>query len=488
MAGKGGFGVFAYSTQNTEYAVETAVIPNFMYNQKVEKDAEEGTGADDANRKNVTSWKYTPLKYWPNEYVDNAVDTQTEPAKGVATNGNVSFFAYAPYVNLTTGGVTSTNDITGVNNTSDKAIDGALTNINNTSGATGIVAITNNEYQGHPYLRYKMKNPGIFDENVDLLWGTSGTNGAKAAGGAQAGTLLTGGKATVNVNLNKMTKSGKVDFLFKHALAGVGGSGVGTDPLKSKTGLSIVVDTDDPTSAFQTWEAAYGDDNVATKGNVATKVTVESIEITNDLDFDGTYETEEKAQVVTDGVLNLATGEWKLGTEKADGTYFKQVINGNGTGDDLTGVTYAQLNSKIANPASITVGTWFSHVENEGDNPGVNHNQLSVYNGEVQPFVYIPGTTPSLAIKIKYHVYTKDPSLKDGYTHVVQTVAKKLTFANALELNKKYGIKIILGLTSVKFTATVDNWGFAGDDDNDGVQDGGETLIVEDIYLPKNVD
>lgn len=70
------FGVLAYFTQGGGFN-SSASIPNFMYNQKVEK-----SGAN---------WTYNPTKFWP-----------------ANTNDKVSFFAYAPHdaTGLTLPGVT----------------------------------------------------------------------------------------------------------------------------------------------------------------------------------------------------------------------------------------------------------------------------------------------------------------------------------------------------------------------------------------------
>lgn len=59
------FGVFAYYTDNSDY-IEGTSTPNFMFDQIVEWES--------------TAWKYSPLKYWPNEATDK-----------------LSFFAYAPH-------------------------------------------------------------------------------------------------------------------------------------------------------------------------------------------------------------------------------------------------------------------------------------------------------------------------------------------------------------------------------------------------------
>lgn len=66
LALDGGFGVFAYYTNDVDYSQDAT--PNFMYNQQVTSDD------------NGVNWGYSPLKYWPNEEADK-----------------VTFFAYAPY-------------------------------------------------------------------------------------------------------------------------------------------------------------------------------------------------------------------------------------------------------------------------------------------------------------------------------------------------------------------------------------------------------
>lgn len=89
----GGFGVFAYYTNDGNYSASAA--PNFMYNQGVFY--------------NESKWEYSPVKYWPNEYGTGAHSAATD---------KVSFFAYAPYVATASGsyGITAfspANDGTG---------------------------------------------------------------------------------------------------------------------------------------------------------------------------------------------------------------------------------------------------------------------------------------------------------------------------------------------------------------------------------------
>jgi len=483
---KGGFGVFAYhktGASTYEYTGTTAYAPDFMYNQNVIKNTETGDGSTSGTAKDVATWKYSPIKYWPNEFANGDVDLNGDPyAQGAAARGNVSFFAYGPYVDFTALSTDAPANITGKNNNAPVTIPQAnvKTAADYTTTATGIIARTTNDFAGHPYLEYRLTKPGSTDnsDNVDLLWGTAGTNGIKATGGAQNGTTLTGGLAPVNVNLTKMKTDGKINFNFKHALAGVGGSpainpsGVAIDG----SGLTIVYDLDEAQT-------------LRTSDYVTTKVTVKNITITNDLDGDGDIETagaKGDETIVRSGVFNLATGEWNLSsTDKDAGTsnaYSHEVVNGTPASGQ-----YA-LNPKIAEPTSApAAATWFDHEENDGDNPGVNTTALNVYKDEVSPFLFLPGTTPKFKITVTYVTRTKDANLEKGYSEVEQTVSKIIAFTSPVELNKKYGIKIILGLTSVKFAATVSDWSFVGDTDDDGVLDAGETVTVQEIDVPKNV-
>lgn len=83
LSDKGGFGVFGCSTGLYKY-VDSNVHPDFMYNEHV-------TSADDG-----VNWTYAPLKYWPNGEGEVAGITGRE-------KHYVSFFAYAPYSDCSTG-------------------------------------------------------------------------------------------------------------------------------------------------------------------------------------------------------------------------------------------------------------------------------------------------------------------------------------------------------------------------------------------------
>lgn len=450
LAQKRGFGVFAYYTQNEDYAGSvtgvtpptvlntsnvaqtTAIKPNFMWNQHIE-----GTDAE------TPVWSYSPVKYWPNG--NNPADDQADPAEGTG-GGKLSFFAYAPYVA--------------------------------TVGSTGITAFSSSSVAGNPTLTYKMPATG---DVVDLLWGTAGTNGYKAQNGteSQTGNYVAVTPASpkwadrpmlVNTNLTKMKTEGKVDFAFKHALAKVGGS---ENTGLAGSGLQIVLDVD----------GAAGAESGGTYDNNTTKVTVSAINIKArskvDTDDNGTADKYLTA-AGNKGVLDLATGQWTIDktggnvTDDADKAEMTHNITNAGTAPD--GLLAANIKEPTSAPAKTEEG-WNGLPE------GVLTTKKPVYANETNPLVFIPGTYPELEVSITYIVRTKDTNLADKYSEVSQTVKKTITFAQLVELNKQYNLLIHLGLTSVKFTASVSDWD-AYDANGNGTLDAAD---YKEIYLPINV-
>ena len=134
-----GFGVLAYNT-GIDYYTE-ASVPDYMYNQRVTWDG--------------GKWVYEPVKYWPNG------EGEVVGVTG-ATPHYVSFFAYAPWVN--------------VNTRSGLVAEGAADDY---SERTGITALTRNTKNGDPLVRYDV----VFDplRRVDLCWATPMLNQTKPA-------------------------------------------------------------------------------------------------------------------------------------------------------------------------------------------------------------------------------------------------------------------------------------------------------------------
>jgi hypothetical protein len=209
-----GFGVLAYHTDNGTTFVgtpSTGSQPNFMYNQQV-------TYASSA-------WTYSPLKYWPNSignFTNTGGATTTATTTGV---DRLSFFAYAPYVEVKTSEATF-GDVT-----------------DTTRPAKGITHITANNVGGNPFVTY------VFDDepaySVDLMYGVAAENTSYGIG-------TTTGIITADypfIDMIKVKTDTKIKFAFKHALARVGlliqgafdstTAGSGSNPNTAQTKITV---------------------------------------------------------------------------------------------------------------------------------------------------------------------------------------------------------------------------------------------------------
>ena len=407
MQGKG-FGVFAYytgaNTYNDKNGASATLAPNFMWNQQVSYSA--------------SAWGYTPVKYWPNEVKNGAVDNQGAESTNV-NGGNLTFFAYAPYVlhsDAATGAITGTPD-------------------------EGIIGFSGNTTKGDPTISYQV--PAAGTDIVDLLWGTKGSTSTNVNGEGNGGVVTTATSYvaapvasrttwaediafnyTMNGDLTKQKTNGVVDFAFKHALAKFGGY----------QGLKIITDVNSG--------AAVSGGSL----NATDRVTVKSINITakaKNADNSKYYDVQK-------GTFNLATGKWTItGTEQDAAP----------TGTNFT-ISTAMMNTAIAEPASVTAWSNVSSISGVPSTGAVNvYADLAK---ETQPVVFIPGTKPELTVTIDYVVRTEDAKLSKGYSEVEQVITKTVNFANPVELNKYYTLIIHLGLEDINFTATAADWANSG--------------------------
>jgi len=442
--GSQGFGVIGVYTKGESYNSLSAAedkTPDFMYNEKIISD---GSGG----------WKYAVTantKYWPNDFVSGAVDPDTNPSSGAGTGGKVSFFAYAPYV-----------DVNYSSTPKGQAGD-------TTFGITALSA--NDAGTENPSLSYTIKE-GSF---VDVLWGTANGSDVNVLGGSNAGDFVTttnwyypnGGSETVassptgsqvpvlgnvNIDLTKQKTGGKVKFLFKHALAQFGN--YQDDATKGGLQIKLDVDATDDTSA-----------NTDTK----TRVTINSIKITSD-------ESLARNKIYTQGVLDLATGYWKAASGSPTVVIKRQIVPSS-TSPITDGYTRLLLNPEIADPGTVSTsgGDWTS-----GMVAGVVGSTLkNVYKTAPDALVFFPGTQPKFTFEVDYFVRTADNKLAQGYSEVRQKISKTVEFGKPVEMNKIYNMIIHLGLTSVKFEATVSDWENATMSGVSG---------TEVVHLPINVD
>ena len=425
-----GFGVFATYSGVDAF---TAANDNFMYNQQVYS-TDEGA-----------NWIYQPVKYWPNPTNGQAADAQ-----------KISFFAYAPYCEP------------------------------GTSETKGITSFEIDATTKHNLVKYAF-SPN--EANVDLMWGYRARTGA--------GTTTDPYVYTVNVDQTRQTT--KIPFIFRHLLAKLGGSNEPvptTDPYSDPTyqanGLTIVANpTLDPTAAFG--NVTSGDFG----GNTGTKITVSSINVKSAPETDavtGNPVTDingnnvQYATGAQTGTLDLYTGQFTLdGTPTA--VQFEQNITADAAAvaADATH-SLSELADWLKEPT--TAPTQFSDLDAVR---GVTKKEVNVYKDEANPIILVPGTAPVVDVTITYVVRTYDSKLpgKD-FSEVPQTVFGRVKFP-VIEENKKYNLRIILGLMDVKFEASVEDWA-TGDSWNDangnGVVDPGEITPgagATEIDLPANL-
>lgn len=336
-ANGGGFGVFAYYTNDGDYSASAK--PNFMYNQGVFY--------------NTDKWEYSPVKYWPNEYGNEAHSAATD---------KVSFFAYAPYV------------ATGA-----------------TMGSYGITAfVPANDESGDPKITYVIDpTPSTA---VDLCWAVESSTGFPW------------------INKTKQSTTGKVAFLFKHALARFNVNVRGYfDAVRSAEGAVSTADID-----------------------ANTKITIEKIEIKGNFAPSGTLNlnnTEANKALWTPATA----AETTLTIPNADiAASLKATVDGETSFPSITGVTKTNVNVFTGVAPTKTDATYYT---------------------------FIPTTTSTtLNVKITYYVTTQDAKLAGGISCVKNVIDKDITFASGFACGLNYNLNIVLGMTTVKLEATVSEW------------------------------
>ena len=344
-----GFGVISYYTDDDMYS--PIYQPNFMYNTKVTH--------------NGSAWTYEPVQYWPNETGGNAV------SEGV---DRLSFFAYAPYVDVTP----STGVVTG-------------------DDASGIVGLSRNAAVGDPWVKYYVSlDPA---KQVDFSW------------------------AVPQINMVKPNVTDVVNMQFNHALAA----------------LNVQVDAmiDESTPGNNTLDAD-------------TKIYVRSVT------FEG---------LVTKGSFNLNSTK-AIWYDLAGANY----IDGGSVTvyDGRTNGKEGQSESANESPLGLNPVLVQSQPYSGTPTAGVTNAAVNLFAGTTAdaPIYVIPSGQP-LTVTIVYDVETATDELagylSDGETHgtsVENKITKSISFgtSNKLEAGKLYKLTLHLGMTSVKFDATVAEW------------------------------
>lgn len=393
---KWGFGVFAKYHGNDSY-YRTKPF-DFMFNQKV-------TWEEDKTDY-ITRWTYQPLKYWPNDNDpadDQDNDTGLNPATGSGEyGGKITFFAYAPYQQY-------------------NVVSSSLVPIG-TGDRYGITDMPSNTSEAYLIYQSQMK-PG---QDVDLLW---------AKQDELYKTKLTGEGYT----------TGCVPFVFQHAL--------------SRLGITVMGLFDHVSPSDEPWEG-YSDDV-----DDNTRILIESVTIekTNIPDHGRMYIAPKVSASNTAYDISKTSAYWEV--------------------DRAAAINISPSDANFNHRLVYTAGKPTNQVTSEdaltelGTLPlGVDKVERWLYYGEdaehnEQPLYYLfppNNNSPSVAhnplkVNIKYHVITYDPRLTLNTPKYFSIVENDITaeFSNVItfEPNKEYRLRLLLGLTSVKFEVVdVTDW------------------------------
>lgn len=374
QAATAGFGVFAYYTADEPYTGSSG--PSFMYNEKVTYDG--------------SKWVYEPVKYWPNQFGAAASSEEVD---------KVSFFAYAPYVEVTPSNGMVTGD-----------------------SKNGIVALSRNSVGGDPIVKYVVDmDPG---KGVDLCWGVS-KNGLTASIDGNNNHVAAGAPY---IDVVKLKLGDKIEYDFRHALSAI----------------NVTID------------AAVDATTAGTAVDANTKIYVRSVS------FEG---------LATKGALNLnsTAANGPLWTDfSGSGIPVAEVLTVyDGRRDGKEGVEGAEARNET--PTGLNPVVIQSKPYNDNPTAGVTKDAVNLFNStDKNASVFVIPSSEPLKVTIVYDVETKDDKLatvlSDGVTHgstVENAISKSIQIGGtdfSLEAGKKYNLALHIGLTSVKFEATVSNW------------------------------
>lgn len=406
-----GFGVFAYHTNNSFYDSQNSEI-NFMYNQKVTWDGEK--------------WVYSPLKYWPNEFGENAKSNNID---------YVTFFAYAPFVNFyPSTGVAPVAEGQDANQQQWKNITAASRNGDN----------------GDPVIRYMVDtNPST---SVDLLWGVAADEKFVGLADATKPTQLKTNACFIDLSKQKGVND-KINWKFYHALA--------------KLNVQIIAANDVVTQDIDPYEPE------GEEVHSATRVYLRWIEFTGftmngALNLHSNPAADEASTprarwMAYDGATDLKPATVRFNDGLMDG---KEGTENNVNPNERV---LGALNPVLVEPTTPAEG-WTAKTGGIPTDKYVNIFDGAGEDKEDEEYVaadasiYVIPTGEKMTINMLYDIQTADKRLgnylSDGKTKGFR-VANAIT--NTLDnidivAGKAYTIKIVVGLESVKVTATIKDW------------------------------
>lgn len=384
-----GFGVFGYYTDNNEYT--QYALPNFMYNEQV--------------KYNAGQWEYEPVKYWPNEFGPGAASDETD---------KLSFFAYAPYVEVT-------------------PTDGKPVATTEHDKVYNITQLTKNTTTGDPIIKYVVDpNPAT---SVDLLWGVAPASSAYTPVEGASGVV----EGMPYKDLVKAQTASRVDFNFKHALASLN---VSIDAIVDEIqhGTTPVLDA----SKTRIYIRSISLSGLALKG--ALNLNNETANTPLWLEYDG-------SKTLTTGSALVVNDGRKDGKEATE--------NGEQKSEQPSTLNVNLVQSYPTYKAGVKAGAFHDEAK-----PGVTETPVNLFQGtDANAPIFVIPTGEEMNVTIVYDVETIDPNLPtylaDGVTHgssIENRITQDNVFVGNIEAGKSYTLKLHLGMTSVKFDATVSDW------------------------------
>jgi len=428
LRGDEGFGVFGYFTNDGDFDSDKST-PNFMYNQQV-KDTE-------TDKAQSAKWTYDPVKYWPNEFGNGAESDETD---------KLTFFAYAPWVD-----VTVSNGVPVAPQDQEK----------------NITQLSKNTATGDPIVKYVVDTDPA--TSVDLLWGVAANNTSYTP--ISGSSKPDAGSCFIDLVKEDVADNGKISWNFKHALARLNVQIVAAVDVETNGGA---YDPTDPT----TWYDPSTSKQIGTEGDGTvdghTKVWVRSIALSG-------FTMKGALNLHSDDVTSVAAAEpnWKNYDGVTELTYDDAVTFYDGLKDGKELNEDNSINvQKNENPTGLN--TIITAEDPTTCLPTAAYVNLWQTAGTADPNapIYVIPTNEQMDIAIVYDVETEDDALSGTLSNghkgssIENKIFKTAVFP-AIEAGKAYQVKIIVGLTSVKFEAVVTDW----DEDPN---------LNADVELPKN--
>lgn len=404
--GTKGFGVFAYYTGGSLY--KKTATPDFMYNQKVVKDA------------TSSAWTYEPVKYWPNEYGLTASSEKTD---------YVTFFAYAPYTDF----VPTT---------------GKPANVSARDERYNIIGTKDNETSGDPIIQYVVDTDP--KTSVDLLWGVAKDNTTNPYYTPIAGTTaVTAGLPFLNMVKPSNPAADKLSFNLRHALAKVkvtidymadvaSGTSATINPKETRIyvreasisgfGLEGALNLNNVEANKPLWKDIDGEKNLA---------FADCVEF-----FDGRRDGYEgTTNGANNGEANMMLNPAIVENYAATKTVDEVIVFGDDKTSGVTSTPQFLFASDKNLDASVETSGFFYVIPRNGGQ--------------------------AVDLRLLYDVETIDARvaglLADRVTHgksIANNITKEAIFGTGIDFEpgKQYVIKIHLGMTSVKVDAEVTEW------------------------------